>query len=118
MRFKVDENLPCECAQQLRKLGFDADTVEEEKLSGAEDTIVAATCRAEGRILITLDLDFANIRAYPPDAHPGIIVIRTKAQDKLTLLAVFHRVLPVIANQSPEEQLWIVEMDRVRIRTR
>jgi hypothetical protein len=47
-------------------------------LSGAEDATIAVRCRTEGRILITLDLDFANIRAYPPAEYAGIIILRSK----------------------------------------
>jgi len=25
---------------------------------------------------MTLDLDFANVQAYPPKSHPGIVVFR------------------------------------------
>jgi hypothetical protein len=32
---------------------------------------------------VTLDLDFANIRAYPPGKHAGIVVLRLKHQDKI-----------------------------------
>ena len=60
MIFKIDENLPAECAVLLRGAGFGADTVAEENLEGADDTVIARSIRAEGRVLITLDLDFAN----------------------------------------------------------
>jgi predicted nuclease of predicted toxin-antitoxin system len=66
VRFKIDENLPAEAAGILRGAGFDADTVEDEDLSRADDDTVAGRSRSEDRILVTLDLDFANIRAYPP----------------------------------------------------
>jgi predicted nuclease of predicted toxin-antitoxin system len=71
-----------EAASTLREYGFDADTVWDESLCGADDQTIADRVRGEGRILLTLDLDFANIRAYPPDQHPGIIVLRLKGQDK------------------------------------
>jgi hypothetical protein len=35
LKFKVDENLPTEYAPILREAGFEADTVSDEKLSGA-----------------------------------------------------------------------------------
>jgi hypothetical protein len=37
--------------------------VDEEGLAGADDPIVAARCQVEARVLFTLDLDFADIRA-------------------------------------------------------
>ena len=56
MKFKIDENAPVEAANILRAAGFTADTVGEENLSGADDSIVASTSQSEGRILVTLDL--------------------------------------------------------------
>jgi len=49
-------------------------------------------------VLMTLDLDFANVQAYPPKSHPGIVVFRSKSQDKSTQAhhpnsALFMRVL-------------------------
>ena len=72
MKFKTDENLPVEAALTLREFGLDAQTVGEESLAGATDEVVSARARAESRILITLDMDLANIRAYPPEHHAGI----------------------------------------------
>ena len=108
MKLKIDENLPCECADILRGGGFDADTVADERLSGAEDSRIADQCQSEGRVLITLDLDFANIRAYPPADYAGIIILRSKKQDRIAL---------VLANRGPEGELWIVEPDRIRFRS-
>ena len=66
MKFKTDENLPLEAATALQEIGFDVATVRDEHLSGADDGMIAARLRSEDRILITLDLDFANIQSYPP----------------------------------------------------
>ena len=60
VKFKTDENLPLESSTVLRERGFDAQTVWDEDLSGAEDRVIAARVKSEGRILLTLDLDFAN----------------------------------------------------------
>ena len=73
MRFKTDESLPLEAATVLREASFDVETVWEEALSGAADEIVASRVQQESRILVTLDLDFANIQAYPPDCYAGIV---------------------------------------------
>jgi predicted nuclease of predicted toxin-antitoxin system len=116
LKLKIDENLPSECAEILRDGGFEADTVADERLTGAEDSAIAVRSRAEGRVLITLDLDFANIRAYPPAEYAGIIVLRSKRQDKHAVLALVHRIALVLANRAPAGELWIVEPDRIRFR--
>ena len=116
MKFKIDENLPAECTDLLRSAGFEADRVGDEKLSGTDDTVLLEQCQAEGRTLVTLDLDFANVQAYSPKSHSDIVVFRTHAQDKPTLIALLKRLLPLLAERSPEKQLWIVERDRIRYR--
>jgi predicted nuclease of predicted toxin-antitoxin system len=116
LKLKIDENLPRECAEALRGAGFEADTVADESLAGAEDSVIAAKSRNEDRILITLDLDFANIRAYPPAEYAGIIVLRSKKQDKHCVLALVQRIVLHLTNRSPAGELWIVESDRIRFR--
>jgi predicted nuclease of predicted toxin-antitoxin system len=116
LKFKVDENLPAECALIFREAGFEAATVAEQSLSGAEDAVLFERYRAEGRVLVTLDLDFANVQAYPPGSHSGIVVVRSSSPDKATLISILKRIVPVLIQRSPERQLWVVEPDRIRYR--
>jgi predicted nuclease of predicted toxin-antitoxin system len=116
VKFKTDENLPVQAAATLRDSGFDAETVWDENLCGFEDDTISERVRSEGRILVTLDLDFANIRAYPPDEHPGIIVLRLKNQDKDAVIACVKRIAHAVSERSPVGELWIVEQDRIRFR--
>lgn len=116
MKFKTDENLPIEAATTLREAGFDADTVWDEALSSTADEILADRARSEARVLVMLDLDFANIQAYPPDRHAGIIVLRPNKQDKSTVVALLRRTIAVLQERSPVGELWIVQRDRIRFR--
>jgi predicted nuclease of predicted toxin-antitoxin system len=65
LKFKVDENLPTECAPILREAGFEADTVSDEKLSGADDSMLSERCRAEDPVLMTLDLGLRGCPSIP-----------------------------------------------------
>ena len=76
MKFKLDENLPVEVAESLGKAGLDAVPVVAQDLGGRSDRDVISVCRNEDRALITLDIGFADIRLYPPESYPGIIVLR------------------------------------------
>ena len=96
--------------------GHDAETVIDEGMSGASDLEVLAACLAEERVLVTQDVDFADIRAYPPREYPGIIVFRLTNQTRDTLMEVGDRLIHTLARTSLEGQLWIVEDARVRIR--
>lgn len=117
MKFKIDENMPIEVAVSLRNAGYDSVTVIEQNLSGTSDANLAAICRKEKRILVTLDNDFADIRTYPPDKFSGIMVMRLNRQDKLHILEVFSHAMPLFPKEPIEKHLWIVEEERIRIRS-
>ena len=116
MKFKIDENLPVEIAELLRSARHDAVTVMDQGLRGADDSLIIDACLREGRVLVTLDLDFADVRAYPPPQFPGFMVLRVRRQDKRHLIAIFRRVIPLMEQESVEHHLWIIEETRVRIR--
>ena len=116
MRCKVDENLPIDAAALMREAGHDCQTVYDEALAGAPDQRVIETCRAEGCALLTLDLDFADLRTYPPADHPGIIVLRPAEPDKEHVLRLLARTLAVLEREAVVHSLWVVEETRVRIR--
>lgn len=107
---------PTEAAKVLRQAGFEAETVWDESLAGADDASISSAVRSEARIRITLDLDFSNIRNYPPDQHPGLIALRLKHQDKSNTIAVMKRLTLALGRRSPAGELWIVEEDRIRFR--
>jgi hypothetical protein len=47
---------------------------------------------AEGRLFVTLDLDFSDVRRYKPGTHPGIFLIRVRvAAVRLLLSLAFRR---------------------------
>jgi predicted nuclease of predicted toxin-antitoxin system len=71
LKFKIDENLSLEYAPILRAAGFVADTVADENLRGVADLVLAERTRSERRVLITLDLDFANIRSLSAGCPRG-----------------------------------------------
>ena len=116
MRAKLDENLPVEAAELLRTAGWECDSVYDEGLAGADDPDVAAACQAGARVLFTLDLDFADIRAYPPSEYVGIVVLRPTEPSRRQVLQLVSRVLPVLSAEWTEHRLWIVEPARVRVR--
>lgn len=116
MNFKIDENLPAEVANLLISAGHDAETVFDEGLVGADDQNIIEVCTSENRALVTLDLDFSNVRAYPPSDHSGLIVLRLRRQDKQHVLKVVSQILDMLEREQLVGRLWIVEEDRIRVR--
>lgn len=116
MRFKIDENLPVEAATLLLEAGHDARSVLQQDLGGQTDADIASACQRERCILITLDIDFADIRTYPPEQFHGLIVLRLRRQDRPHILDVLARLIQTFRSEPMQRQLWIVEEDRIRIR--
>ena len=71
MRLKLDENLSRHLKPILAGLGHDVLTAADENLLSRPDTVIAAAAFKEERILLTLDIEFADLRKYPPGTHPG-----------------------------------------------
>lgn len=114
--FKLDENLPVEAAEVLRRAGYDASTVLEQNLGGCGDNEVALCCRDEHRAIVTYDLDFADIRSYPPEDFSGIIVFRLEDQSKPRLLRVLESLVVQFEQEELAGKLWIVSDRSLRIR--
>lgn len=75
MRIKLDENIPV--GELMPPWGhMDVDTVATEGLTGQDDSTIFEAAQKEGRLLITQDLDFSDIRRFAPGAHAGILLLR------------------------------------------
>jgi len=116
MQFKIDENLPIEIAELLIKAGHNAKTVNEQQLQGVRDPVLINVCKSENRVMVTLDTDFSDIRAYPPQEFSGIIILRVGSQAKQHVIKVFQSIIPLIRREPLNQHLWVVEETTVRIR--
>ncbi len=116
MKIKLDENFGERGAKLLREFGHDVMTVRDQNLCGASDDNLIEVCGAEQRVLITLDMDFANPIHFPPRDYAGIVVIRSKSGvtlDKLHAeLLVFAQAVQKI--YSLEGCLWILNKGIIR----
>ena len=115
-RFKLDENLPRDAETLLREAGHDVHTVLDEHLGGNPDPRVFDASQAENRVLISFDLDFSDIRLYPPASHKGIWVLRPEIQSIENTLALLRGALLVLETEPVQGRLWIIQPGRVRIR--
>jgi predicted nuclease of predicted toxin-antitoxin system len=116
MRFKIDENLHPDVVSLLRDASHDALSVWDQELGGAKDPRLAEVCRAEGRVLMTFDLGFGDIRRYPPPESPGFVVLRLGSQSRVHTLAVIRRLVPLFATVPLQGRLWVVTEHEVRVR--
>jgi predicted nuclease of predicted toxin-antitoxin system len=116
MKIKLDENLSRHLKQILEQDGHDVETVEDEGLSGRNDLEVGTAAREEGRMLFTLDVEFADLRKYPPGTHPGVILFRPRTMGPLT---VNNLVVEFVRTTNLDELakcVVIVDRNKVRVR--
>ncbi|MBN1479127.1 hypothetical protein EH223_15645 [candidate division KSB1 bacterium] len=116
MRFKLDENFGSRTVSLFKQMDYDVQTVSEQKLNGSTDQKIYNICKAEKRCLVTLDLDFADVLRFPPQEASGIMVIRLPRNPSLSMLEyLVRKALNYNEKQSIKENLWIVEVDRIRV---
>jgi predicted nuclease of predicted toxin-antitoxin system len=117
MRFKLDENLPIDAADILQQAGHDVETVHSEKITGINDQDLSEICLNENRTRITLDVGFADLRSYPPKSYPGLVVIRSKRQERPSILGFVKKLISAFDKEEVTGKLWIVEEKRIRVRS-
>lgn len=93
----------------MKESGLKADTVYDEGINGKPDSKVFSVCLNEKRVLITLDLDFSDIRLYPPNTHFGIIIFRLTSQSKQKIIFKLQQIIPIIKTELLEGCIWIVD---------
>lgn len=118
MRFLLDANLPLSSVEVFRIPGHEASHVRELGMGHLPDSEIAAYALKTKSVLATRDLDFADIRAYPPDQYDGLLVIRLHDEATATEInAVLERFLRMEEwIDSLPGRLAIVEESRVRFR--
>ena len=67
-------------------------------------------------MLLTVDLDFADLRRYPPGSHPGIIVFRPSHYGPLAVNQFIDGFVRDNELESFTGCLVVVEPKRIRIR--
>ncbi len=115
-RFLCDENIFPSTKHILEILGNDVVDIKDTEFVGCSDKVVSKIARKENRIIITMDLDFANIYKFPPSIHPGIIVIRVRPAVPERVDKVMNLFLRKFAPNNMKNFLVILDEKGFRIR--
>jgi predicted nuclease of predicted toxin-antitoxin system len=116
VKVKLDENITAVAKGLLTEFGHDCETVIDEGMNGATDPRLLEACRKERRLLMTFDIGFGDIRAYPPSGHQGIVVLRLHDQQPQIVLDVLRKFLLSTDLNQLAGCLCVVTENRVRIR--
>lgn len=115
-KLKLDENLSVLLKGTLSRMGYDVRTAGEEELLGRPDTEIAAAARREERVLLTLDLEFGDLRKHPPGKHPGIVLFRPRSLGPLTVNRFIEGFLQSANLEDFPGCIIIVDPSKVRVR--
>lgn len=116
MRIKLDENLGTRGCTLFRDAGYDVVTVRDQGLCAGADADLLDVCRAEGRCLVTLDLDFGNPLLFRPARYSGIAVLRLPRYASLSdLLNSVRTLIGGLGQDSIEGHLWVVQRGKIRV---
>lgn len=116
MKFLVDADLPKSLAVFLRNFGYEVSDVRDTLRPDSPDKEIFNFAKEQNQIIITRNLDFANILLYPPEENFAIIVFRTH----LLSYTEMFQLLKNFLKKTPETEilgsLIIIQKDRFRIR--
>jgi predicted nuclease of predicted toxin-antitoxin system len=115
VKLKLDENLAERHRIRLESANHDVTTVVQEGFRGASDVDLFELCKSEQRAVVTLDLDFSNVLAFPPEGTAGVIVLRGRDALLGTIDRLIESLAQALETNDPTGTLWIVEPGRLRI---
>lgn len=116
MKFLLDANLPYS-AKEVFASPHDAMHVRDLGLSAASDAVIIERAKKERAVLVTRDLDFANILRFPPRRYSGIVVLKIPSfYNAASIKRVLGEFLTKAKIESLPRSTVIVEEGRIRIR--
>ncbi len=116
MKFLLDMPISPKTTDWLKKHGHDALHVRDLGMARSDDTSILKYSADQGRILLSIDLDFGALMSFSRSANPGIILFRMQRP----LPELIHKRLEFIFQTHKEAELassiTIVDDSRLRIR--
>jgi len=116
MNIKLDENMPAALVDALQALGHDADTVPQQGIAGRDDRVVWNAAQRAGRLLITQDLDFSDVRRYRPGTHCDLLLVRLRKPGRAALTARVSAAFETEQVQTWQQCFVVLTDHKLRIR--
>jgi predicted nuclease of predicted toxin-antitoxin system len=116
MTLLLDHCVPRRYQRILREWGYVCTLVTDYIAADATDLEVIALAQKLDAVLVTIDLDFANILNYPPGNYNGIIVIRHNAGDEAELDKTLWQALTDLYQDELRGTLIVIAPYRYRLR--
>ena len=116
MRFVVDANLPEKVAVWLRQEKHDAFHLRERNAMRLHDAEIVRLATVEHRVILTSDLDFADILSRSGETAPSVMIFRLPDEEAGRLIRRLTEILPALEMALSIGVLVMVEQSRYRVR--
>jgi len=116
IQIKVDEDLPTQVAELFAQHGYEAATVVAQGWKGLPDEQLWPRVQREGRLLVTADKGFADLRSYPPGSHAGILLLRLDEESRRGYLDLVRRVLQQLDIATHGGDVIVASLRGIRVR--
>ncbi len=116
MKFLADMGVSPLTVQVLRQAGYDAIHLIEEGLERMRDEEIVIKARQEERIILTFDLDFAELLALSKASLPNVIIFRLKNTVPQFVSSRLLNLISEYAEQLNSGAIVTVEDARYRVR--
>jgi len=117
VKFLVDAALSAMVAEALRQNGHDAAHVRDYGLQTADDDVIFALAKKEGRVLVSADTDFGTLLALSKETEPSVLLLRSVASHRPDYqVALLLANLPTVEDFLARGSIVVIERGRIRVR--
>jgi predicted nuclease of predicted toxin-antitoxin system len=116
VRFLADMGVSLSTVRHLREAGHDAVHLRDEGLGRLADSAILEKARHERRVVLTFDLDFADLMAFGDNRQPSVVVFRLHNQTPDSVTPKLMEVIRLRYRELEEGAFVVVEETRHRIR--
>ena len=116
MKFIADMPIPQATVTHLKKEGHDIYHLQDKGLSKAKDSEILRIARSEGRIVLTMDLDFGALLAADKEQLPSVIIFRLEYNRPQNVNSLLKHYLKEVKEDLLAGAIVIFEESRVRVR--
>ncbi len=116
MKFLLDANIPYSL-KEVFPTGYNVFHVRDLNLANAQDQEIADWAKKNKAVIVSRDLDFANINIFPPENYYGIVILRLPYfYNAQSIKRVFLNFISKIEKSEIPKSTIIVEEGRLRIK--
>lgn len=116
MKLLADMGLSMTTVEALRVDGHEVVHLRDEGLHRLPDREILAKARAEGRVVLTFDLDFGDLLAAGGAAGPSVVILRVADQTPPAVTPLLRAALLECSGALDHGAIVIVEEGRCRVR--